>query len=91
MTKQFLSIWISLCLLTLAGCTSAPAAPTQLHIASRPLCPLTPCQLPARPALQVNDDWRQAVDVLESELLACAAQVLACIDLQNAGIKKPGD
>lgn len=54
------------------------------------MCPLMPCQLPGRPALQVNDDWLQAVDDLEAELLACAAQVLSCIDLQNVGIKKPG-
>jgi len=39
----------------------------------------------------VNDDWRQAVDGLEAELLACAAQVLACIDLQKSGTKKPGE
>lgn len=91
MTKPFLNILISLCLLALAGCTSAPPAPTQLHIVSQPKCLLTPCQLPARPALQVNDDWRQAVDGLEAELLACAAQVLACIDLQKSGTKKPGE
>lgn len=91
MTKRFSTTWISLCLLALAGCTGVTPAPTQLHIDSRPMCALTLCQLPARKSLQVNDDWRQAVDDLETELLACAAQVLACIDLKNAGTKKPGD
>ena len=89
MTKQSWIICTSLCLLALAGCTSAPQQPTPLHIDNRPKCPLAPCQLPARKALQVTDDWRLAVDDLESELLACAAQVLACIELQNAGTKKP--
>ena len=91
MTKQSWIICTSLCLLTLAGCTSAPQPPTPLHIDSRPKCPLTACQLPARKALQVTDDWSRAVDDLEDSLLSCAAQVLACIDLQSASIKKPSE
>ena len=83
MTRRFWITCTSLCLPILAGCTSAPAVPTQLHIDNRPLCPLTPCPLPARPPLQVNDDWRLAVDELEGALLQCAAHVLACIDLQD--------
>ncbi len=82
MMKQLLSICAALFLLILAGCTSAPAQPTPVHIDNRPKCALVPCQLPARPALQTNDDWRSAVDELEGELLLCAAQVMDCIKLQ---------
>jgi hypothetical protein len=80
-----------LCLLLLAGCTAGPAAPTPVRIDSRPMCPLTPCQLPARQPLQVNADWPMAVDALETELMSCAAQVRACIVLQGATPAVPAD
>ena len=83
MRKQLLSSCVALCLLILAGCTSAPPQPTPVHIDNRPKCALVPCQLPARPALLINDDWRRAVDELEVELLVCAVQVLDCIDVQS--------
>lgn len=82
MMKQLLSTCALLCLAILAGCTSAPPQPAPVHIDSLPKCSLIPCQLPARPALMTNDDWRRAVDDLEDELLSCAVQVLDCIKLQ---------
>lgn len=82
MMKQLLSICVALSLVILAGCTSAQPQPTPVHIDSRPKCALVPCQLPARPALLTNDDWRSAVDELEGELLLCAVQVMGCIKLQ---------
>ena len=83
MMKPLLTICALLCLLISAGCTSAPPQPTPVIIDRRPKCSLIPCQLPARPALLTNDDWRRAVDDLEDELLSCAAQVLGCIELQT--------
>ena len=83
MMKQLLSICVALSLVILAGCTSAPPQPTPVHIDNRPKCALVPCQLPARPALLTNDDWRRAVDELEDELLVCAVQVADCIELQK--------
>lgn len=83
MTSKSWIILTSLCLWSLAGCTSAPPQPTQVHIDSQPKCPLTLCQLPERPILRVNDDWRMALDTAEDALLSCAAQVQACIELQN--------
>lgn len=84
MMKRFLNICAVLFLLILVGCTSVPPPPIPVIIDSRPLCSLTPCQLPARPPLLVNDDWRQALDDTEDELLSCAAQVLNCINLQQS-------
>lgn len=84
MMKRFLNICAVLFLLSLVACTSVPPQPTPVHIDSRPLCSLTLCQLPARPPLLVNDDWRQALDETEDELLSCAAQVLNCINLQQS-------
>ncbi|WP_366078348.1 Rz1-like lysis system protein LysC [Halomonas sp. OfavH-34-E] len=52
-------------------------------IVEPPACPLTPCQLPGRPALVTNDDWRAAVDELEGALLSCAVQVQGCIQRQS--------
>ncbi len=83
MMKPLLSICVLLYLLASAGCTSAPLQPTPVRIDSRPKCALIPCQLPERPALLTNDDWRRAVDELEDELLSCAVQVLGCIELQK--------
>ena len=83
MMKLLLSICVLLYLLVSAGCTSAPQQPTPVIIESRPKCALIPCQLPARPALQSNDDWRRAVDQLEDDLLSCAVQVQGCIELQK--------
>lgn len=83
MTKRLLTICISLYLLALAGCTSASKQPTQLHIDSRPACPLTPCVMPGRLMIVTNDDWVRSVDELEAALAVCAAQVLDCIERQE--------
>lgn len=88
MIKLSLSIWGCLCLLALAGCTSAPQQPTQAPTAARQFCPLVVCQLPARPAVLVNDQWRQALDVTEAALLSCASQVLECIQVQDTQRQK---
>nr|WP_237142672.1 Rz1-like lysis system protein LysC [Pseudomonas citronellolis] len=68
----------------LAGCTNGPRQPTQLPTTARQFCPLVACVLPARPAVLVNDQWRQALDDTEGALLSCAGQVLACIQRQDA-------
>jgi len=83
MIKPSPIISLLLCLLPLAGCTGALKPPTQEPTRARIDCPLTPCRLPARQALQTNDDWRAAVDALEGELLSCAGQVLECIARQR--------
>ncbi|WP_429213130.1 Rz1-like lysis system protein LysC [Metapseudomonas resinovorans] len=84
MTRASTTICALLCLLPLAACTSAPKPPTPLPTAARQFCPLVPCRLPGRPALASNEDWRRAVDELESELQRCAGQVLDCIGRQEA-------
>lgn len=83
MTRPSLITWLLVCLLASAGCTSAPPQPTPLRTEPRHYCPLVPCNLPARQPLLINDDWRAAVDALEVELLACAAQVQDCITRQQ--------
>ena len=83
MTKPSPTISLLLCLLLLAGCMNGQRLQTPLPTTARQYCPLTPCRLPARSALQANDDWRAAVDALEGELLSCAGQVLECIERQN--------
>lgn len=88
MTKSSLNICAGSFLLVLAGCTSAPKQPTQPPIAARQYCPLTACPLPARPAVLVNDQWRQSLDVTEAALISCASQVLGCIQIQNAQREK---
>tara|TARA_Y100000815_G_scaffold267265_1_gene286568 strand:+ start:191 stop:313 length:123 start_codon:yes stop_codon:yes gene_type:complete len=35
----------------------------------------------------VNDDWRRALDEAEAALLSCAAQVLGCVELQEASLQ----
>ncbi|MFK0926632.1 Rz1-like lysis system protein LysC [Pseudomonas aeruginosa] len=84
MTRLSMSICAGLCLLALAGCTNGPRPPTQAPTAGRQFCPLVPCVLPARPAVLVNDQWRQALDDTEAALLSCANQVLGCIQRQDA-------
>lgn len=83
MMKRLLSICAALFLLALAGCTGVAKQPNQLHIDSRPMCPLTPCLLPARQMLVTNDDWVRSIDELEAALMVCAAQVLDCIERQE--------
>jgi len=83
MIRPLMSICVGLCLLTLAGCTNAPKQPTPAPTAARQFCPLVACVLPARPAVLVNDQWRQALDDTEAALLSCANQVLACIQRQD--------
>lgn len=85
MTRKLPTISLLLCLLLSAACTSDPKPPTLPPTVVPILCPLTPCRLPARPPLMVNDDWGRAVDELEGELLSCAAQVLNCIERQRVG------
>lgn len=84
MTKPSLSISLLLCLLSLAGCTRDREPQTPPVTEPRHYCPLTPCELPERPALVTNDDWRRAVDELEAALLACAVQVMECRERQEA-------
>ncbi|WP_442965070.1 Rz1-like lysis system protein LysC [Pseudomonas sp. JS3066] len=82
MTRALLTICALLCLLPLAACTSAPTPPTPPPTAARQFCPLVPCRLPGRPAPASNEDWRRAVDELESALQQCSRQVLDCIGRQ---------
>lgn len=62
-----------LCLLTLPGCTSAPASPAPRIIYVG--CPkVSPCQIPAsRPV--TNGDLSADIRQLENALAACAVQV----------------
>ena len=83
MTGKLPTTCVLLCLLLSAACTSAPKPPTPLVIESRPACPLVPCRLPARQAPAENESWPQAVDALEDALLACAVQVIDCIERQK--------
>ena len=84
MIKLSMSTCAGLCLLALAGCTSAPKQPTPAPTTARQFCPLVACILPARPSVLVNDQWRQALDDTETALLSCASQVLECIQRQDA-------
>ncbi len=84
MIKPLLSTCVSLCLLALAGCTSALQQPTPAPTVARQFCPLVACLLPARPAVLANDQWRESLDVTEAALLSCANQVLDCIQTQDA-------
>ncbi len=88
MTRPLLSISGCLFLLTLAGCTSAPPQPTPPPTVAQQFCPLVACQLPARPVVLVNDQWRQALDMTEAALLSCASQVLECIQVQDVQRQK---
>lgn len=64
---------ISLCLLLLAGCASAPQSPEPLIISIG--CPVvTPCQLPPA-APSSNGDLLTDAEVLETAWAECAAQV----------------
>ncbi|MFV3292376.1 MULTISPECIES: Rz1-like lysis system protein LysC [Pseudomonas] len=74
----------------MAGCTSAPKQPTPGPTEALQSCNLVPCRLPGRPAPGQNEDWPKAVDELEVELKACAAQVLGCIAKQNREVPLPG-
>lgn len=84
MTKSLLSTCAGLFLLALVGCTNAPQQPTPAPTVARQFCPLVACQLPARPAVLTNDQWRESLDVTEAALLSCANQVLDCIQTQDA-------
>ena len=46
-----------------------------------------PCRLSARPALVTNEDAMKAIDAAERDLLACAVQVLDCIQKQEASAR----
>lgn len=84
MIRKSLTTSAALCLLLLGGCTSAPKQPIPPPTTARQFCPLVACPLPARPAVLVNDQWRQALDDTEAALLSCANQVLECIQRQDA-------
>lgn len=74
--------------LPLSACVTPAAKPPTLPstVAVQPgQCPLTPCRLPGRPAIATTDDWRLALDATEDALLACAAQVLDCMERQRVG------
>lgn len=72
------------CLLLLGCATSAPKQPTPPPGAPVLVCELVPCALPARPPLQVNEDFAAALDDTEAALLSCAVQVLDCMQKQTA-------
>ena len=77
-------IWPALCLVLSACATPEPKQPTLLSIEpAPPVCELTLCRLPGRPALIVNEDWALALDETEAALTSCAAQVQACIGKQG--------
>lgn len=88
MIKKLPTTCVLLCLLLSVACTSDPKPSTPQPTAARHYCPLTPCRLPARQVLVVNDDWRRALDEAEGELLNCAGQVLDCIERQAAQVHK---
>ena len=73
---------LSLCLLQLAGCASAPpsAAPA-LTVTGCPL--VTPCQLPAT-APRNNGELLADAEALEAAWADCAAQVDLIHDMQQA-------
>lgn len=83
MTRRLLIGSAALCLLALAGCTSAPKQPTPSHGEPPRLCPLVACPLPGRPEPVANDDFRKGLDATEDALQACAVQVLDCIERQK--------
>ncbi|WP_390891682.1 Rz1-like lysis system protein LysC [Ectopseudomonas guguanensis] len=81
MTRPLLIGALSLCLLLLAGCMSAPPLPEPVVIVSG--CPVvTPCSLlPAAP--QNNGDLSDDSDYLLSAWAECAAQVDAVYQHQQ--------
>lgn len=82
MTKLSPITWPLLYLL-LTGCSSpVQKPPTQPNTSQVQPCPLVACRLPARPAVLVNEQWKDAVLVTEDALKTCAAQVLACMQQQ---------
>lgn len=82
MTKLSPITWPLLYLL-LTGCSSpVQKPPTQPNTSQAQPCPLVACRLPARPAVLVNEQWKDAVLVTEDALKTCAAQVLACMQQQ---------
>ncbi|WP_193557126.1 Rz1-like lysis system protein LysC [Pseudomonas rhizoryzae] len=73
---------LSLCLLQLAGCASAP--PSTVPALTVTGCPLvTPCQLPAT-APRSNGELLADADTLEAAWADCAAQVDQIYTLQQA-------
>ncbi|WP_356948382.1 hypothetical protein [Metapseudomonas otitidis] len=72
----------------MVGCTNDPRPPIQLPGTPRMACSLAPCVLPARPAVLVNDQWRQALDATDAALSSCALQVLGCIGRQDEQAKQ---
>ncbi|WP_435635335.1 Rz1-like lysis system protein LysC [Pseudomonas solani] len=73
---------LSLCLMLLAGCTSAPHSTEPLP--TEPGCPaVVACQLPAT-APRTNGELRHALDVIEQAWAECAAQVDMLLEHQQA-------
>lgn len=82
--SRSLLIWPALCLALSACGTHEQKQQTPLSIEpAPPVCELTLCPLPGRPALIVNEDWALALDETEAALTSCAAQVQACIGKQG--------
>ncbi|WP_434085324.1 Rz1-like lysis system protein LysC [Pseudomonas aeruginosa] len=72
----------------MSGCgTNAPKQPTPSPTVKPVACELVPCRLSARPALVTNEDALAAIDAAERDLLACAVQVLDCIQKQEASAR----
>ena len=85
MTKQSPITWGALSLL-LSGCVmQGPKQSTPQRIEPVPqVCSLVPCRLPGRPPLALTEAAYVALDETEEALTKCAAQVLDCINKQEA-------
>ncbi|MFG0501096.1 Rz1-like lysis system protein LysC [Pseudomonas putida] len=85
MTRTSLSICAALSLL-LSGCVGSAALPPTPTHTDKPgaQCQLTPCLLPERGPIRVNEDWDAALGATEDALLKCGTQVATCIKVQEA-------
>ncbi|MGS8281623.1 Rz1-like lysis system protein LysC [Pseudomonas aeruginosa] len=85
MTKASLTICAALSLL-LSGCAGSAALPPTPTPTDKPAaqCQLTPCLLPERGPIRVNEDWDTALGTAEDALLKCGTQVATCIKVQEA-------
>ncbi|WP_022955772.1 Rz1-like lysis system protein LysC [Perlucidibaca piscinae] len=72
-TRTTASGLISLCLMLLSGCVSAPPSPVPT-ITFNGCPPVTPCQLPAT-APRLNGQLHSDLQLIEGAWAQCAAQV----------------